>query len=158
MTISFKQIEPGTIPLNLLLEADPSEQCIRSYLAGSLCFGAFEQGVLVGACVTNSRLAGISEIFNIAVLPAEQKKGVGTELLKFTCQQLAERGFHKVVLGTGMFGYQIKFYQRQGFLLDGVIKDFFIDNYDEPVFERGRQHIDMARLSLSLQGMQDKVR
>lgn len=146
----YKQIDAQVIPLSLLLEADPSEQSIRSYLPGSLCFGAFEQGKLVGACVTNSKQADISEIYNIAVLPEYQAKGIGSGLLRFVLQQLSEHGFRQVVLGTGTFSYQLKFYQRQGFRYDGIIKDFFIDNYDEPVYERGRQHIDMVRLSLTL--------
>ena len=130
----FKQMDARAIPLSLLLEADPSEKCIRSYLSGSLCFGAFEQGSLVGACVTKAKQAGISEIYNIAVQPEYQKKGIGSGLLRFVLQQLVECGFRQAVLGTGIFGHQLKFYQRLGFQPDGVIKDFFIDNYDEPVY------------------------
>lgn len=148
----YKQIDAQVIPLCLLLEADPSEKCIQSYLPGSLCFGAFEQGKLVGACVTNSKQTGISEIYNIAVLAEYHAKGIGSGLLRFGLQELSARGFRQVVLGTGTFGYQLKFYQRLGFRVDGVVEDFFIDHYDEPVFERGRQHIDMVRLSLTLNG------
>ncbi|HHX8485342.1 TPA: GNAT family N-acetyltransferase [Vibrio diabolicus] len=151
----YKKIDAQVIPLSLLLEADPSEKCIRSYLPGSLCFGAFEQGKLLEACVTNAKQAGISEIYNIAVVPAYQAQGIGSGLLRFVLQELSVRGFRKVVLGTGTFGYQLKLYQHLGFRVDGVIKDFFIDNYDEPIFERGRQHIDMARLSLTLNEARD---
>ncbi|WP_331435775.1 hypothetical protein [Photobacterium gaetbulicola] len=53
-------------------------------------------------------------------------------------------------MGTGTFGYQLAFYQREGFRVVGIDKDFFLDHYDEPVMENGIQHKDMLRLQLIL--------
>lgn len=150
--MKVKQIKAALIPMALLLEADPSESCIRSYLAGSLCFAAFDNDELLGACVTNVKQAGVTEVYNIAVFPEHQNRGVGSELLSLVIKHLTESGVKEVVLGTGTFGYQLAFYQSLGFRVEGVIKNFFKDHYDEPIFENGLQHIDMLRLSLKLNG------
>jgi len=53
-----------------------------------------------------------------------------------------------VVVGTGTYGYQLGFYQRQGFRVDRIDKDFFLKHYPEPIVEDGIQHKDMLRLTL----------
>ena len=55
-------------------------------------------------------------------------------------------------MGTGTFGYQLAFYQRQGFRATGIDRDFFVKNYPEPIFEDGIQLFDMLRLTLRLSG------
>jgi len=44
----------------------------------------------------------------------------------------------------------LAFYQRFGFRVDSILKDYFIINYDEPIFENGIQLKDMLRLILKL--------
>lgn len=148
--MNYRQIAPETIPMELLLLADPSEKCIHSYLLGSICFGVFDGEDLLGACVVNSKQDGVSEIYNLAVLETHQKRGIGTNLMRFVLAELAQQGIKMVELGTGLFGHQLAFYQSLGFEVESVVKDFFVENYDEPIFERGQQHIDMARMSKSL--------
>jgi ribosomal protein S18 acetylase RimI-like enzyme len=93
----------------------------------------------------------VIELFNISVQPDQQAKGIGSRLLKFTLAQLSEQGFRRVELGTGAFGYQLAFYQRLRFRVDSVIKDYFLDNYTEEIYEEGIQHKDMLRLYTHLQ-------
>jgi hypothetical protein len=45
---------------------------------------------------------------------------------------------------------QIRFYTRCGFQYDHTIKDFFIDNYKEPVYDSGVQCVDMVILKCPL--------
>jgi len=136
--------------MSLLLIADPSEIKINEYLHGANCFGAFVNEELVGVCITNSNINGEIEIFNIASLPNERKKGIGSNLLKFVINECSKRAVKKLVLGTGTFGYQLTFYQRLGFRVDSVLKDFFTTNYDHPIYEDGIQHHDMLRLAINL--------
>lgn len=148
--IHFKEISGNSIPLSLLLIADPLENKIRDYLKNSICFGAFINGDLVCACVTNSNIEGELELFNIASLPNIQGQGIGSKLLKFVIAEFKNRKVNRLVLGTGTFGYQLAFYQRLGFRVNAVVKNFFIDNYDEPIYENGIQHCDMLRLSIQI--------
>ncbi|WP_198422013.1 hypothetical protein [Stenotrophomonas acidaminiphila] len=41
-----------------------------------------------------------------------------------------------------------RFYQRHGFRVFQVDRDFFLRNYDEAIVEDGIQHRDMLRLAL----------
>ncbi len=55
-----------------------------------------------------------------------------------------KNGYHV----TGTFGYQLTFYQREGFRVDSIDKDFFLVNYEKPIYEAGIQLQDMLRLVL----------
>ena len=55
----------------------------------------------------------------------------------------------RLEVGTGTFGYQLAFYQREDFRADAIDKDFFLINYEEPIFENGIQLKDMLRLGLN---------
>ena len=150
LLIHFKEISADLIPLSLLLIADPSEIKISEYLEGSICFGAYVHNELVTVCVTNSNGDGETEIFNIASLPNMQQNGTGSKLLEFVINEFAKRKVKKLVLGSGAFGYHLTFYQRLGFRVESVVKDFFTENYDEPIYENGIQHHDMLRLVINL--------
>lgn len=134
----------------MLLHADPSEKCIDRYLPQSKCFGAFVEDSLADVCVTNLNETGDWEIFNIVVIPEKQKQGIGTKLLNFVIRYFENIGEKSLELGTGTFGYQLLFYQRFGFRVESIRRNFFVDNYSDPIYEDGVQLKDMLRLSLKL--------
>ncbi len=146
----FKKISSDAIPMRLLLEADPSEKRVTEYLKEAECFGAWIDNQLSGACVTHGVDEITVEIANISIFPGEQRNGIGTKLLAYVIESLADKDVKRVVLGTGAFGHQLTFYQRLGFRVDSIIKDFFLDNYNDPIYESGIQHKDMLRLALNL--------
>lgn len=138
--------------MELLLLADPSEEKIRGYLPESRCFVASRGEVVVGACVVRPRGAGAHELMSIAVHPEHQKSGYGTALLKWVVEVLRSSGARQLEVGTGTFGYQLAFYQRQGFRVTSIDHDFFVRNYPEPIFENGIQLLDMLRLTRTYSG------
>jgi ribosomal protein S18 acetylase RimI-like enzyme len=146
--IQYREVTVDSIPMSLLLLADPLESKVCDYLNGATCFGAFIENELVSVCVTNTNIEGEIELFNIASLPNLQGQGIGTKLLEFVISELKNCNVTKLVLGTGTFGHQLAFYQRLGFRVDAVVKNFFTDNYDEPIYENGIQHYDMLRLTI----------
>ncbi|NAW63860.1 GNAT family N-acetyltransferase [Photobacterium halotolerans] len=148
--IEIQHLDAAQIPMSLLLEADPSEACIQRYLNGAYCLAAVVDGEIIGVCVAKLIAENTFEVFNLAVYPAFQQQGIGSQLLSALFPRLKEQGVQSVVLGTGTFGYQLMFYQRLGFRVESVIKDFFLDHYDEPIFELGIQHKDMLRLRVDL--------
>ncbi len=148
--IEIKEISPDLVPQKLLLEADPSIERVNQYLEGSLCYVAVIQKEIVGVCVLNPIDKNRIELFNIAVLPENQKSGIGSQLLQFVLDSVREKNFESVELGTGTFGYQLTFYQRFGFRVASILKNYFINNYDEPIFENEIQLKDMLRLILKL--------
>lgn len=152
MSLSIREISVTHAPIELLLLADPSEEKIRSSLSGSKCFVAMRDASVVGACVVQPRGADSYELMSIAVLPEQQRSGYGTELLRWVIDFYRHAGARQLELGTGTFGYQLAFYQRQGFRVTSIDRDFFVRNYPQPIFEDGIRLIDMLRLTLSYPG------
>ncbi|KZN35736.1 hypothetical protein N474_18295 [Pseudoalteromonas luteoviolacea CPMOR-2] len=138
------------LPLSLLLEADPSEAAIASYMASAQRFVAKRGDSIVAVCIVKPLSNQICEICNIAVIAELQKKGLGTRLLTFVLAQLKAQQYLRVELGTGTFGYQLTYYQRMGFRVESVEKDYFLKHYNQPLFEHGIQHKDRLKLYLSL--------
>mgnify|MGYP000604451256 CR=1 FL=1 len=146
-------IEPEKLPLGLLLEADPSIEKVQAYLANGICFAAVVDNTVIAACVFQRRSHTSIELMNIAVQPTYQAQGIGSKLLAYAIAEIKYKGVEIIELGTGTFGHQLSFYQKLGFRVESVIKNHFLDNYPEPVFENGIQHKDMLRLTLYLKGI-----
>ncbi|MEZ8026802.1 GNAT family N-acetyltransferase [Enterovibrio norvegicus] len=144
--MKYIKAKSSDIPLDLLLEADPSEASISSYLSDSWCFTASDNARILAVCVVKPQNDGFAEIYNVSVYPEYQGQGIGSALLTFLLSQLPNKGVTRVELGTGIFGYQLTYYQRLGFRVDSVVKDHFLRNYSELIFEKGIQHQDMLRL------------
>ncbi|MCE8020437.1 GNAT family N-acetyltransferase [Halomonas sp. MCCC 1A11036] len=140
---------PGTeAPFDLLLEADPSLDTIKHYLERSICHVAIVEGETVGTYVIQPLGDDVHELMNIAVAPAHQRKGIGARLLDHAIATVREAGARRLELGTGTFGYQLTYYQRAGFRVVAVERDYFLAHYDEPIYENGIQHKDRLRLAL----------
>lgn len=148
--MQYIEVKSSQIPLALLLEADPSEVSIATYLADSWCFAALNNERIVAACIVKPHTSSLAEIFNVSVYPQLQGQGIGSELLRSVLSRLPSKGINRVELGTGTFGYQLTYYQRLGFRADSVIKDHFLLKYPEPICENGIQHKDMLRLYIQL--------
>ncbi len=146
-----EQVKPSDIPMSLLLEADPDEDMVLSYLDACLAFALIEDDEVVGACLLKQEVEGNSaELMNIAIWPDKQKLGLGSVLLKGVLASDSVANLDRVWLKTGTFGHQLSFYQRQGFRVERVVKNYFVDNYPEPIFENGIQHQDMLILELQI--------
>lgn len=150
MPLLIQQVPPTQAPIDLLLLADPSEEKIRSYLHQSGCFVASLGAMVIGACLVQPLGPTSHEIMSIAVHPDHQKSGTGTLLLKWVIDFYRRSGAQQLEVGTGSFGYQLAFYQRQGFRVTGIERNFFIDNYNKPIIEDGIRLYDMLRLVLQL--------
>jgi hypothetical protein len=51
-----------------------------------------------------------------------------------------------MLVGTGDVPSSLSFYQKCGFEESHRIQNFFTDNYDHPMFEDGKQLVDMVYL------------
>ena len=49
-------------------------------------------------------------------------------------------------VGTGDSMSTIPFYEKCGFIRSHSIKNFFVDNYDHPIYDGGVQLVDMIYL------------
>ena len=125
---------------------------MKSYPESALYFSAFKQQILVsvGVVDVDSGYSTEAELLNISTYPEHQGSGVGKALMNAIIQYLRKEGVGLLKLGTGTFGYQLSFYQKLGFRVVEVEKDYFLRHYPEPIFENGIQHKDRLILELRL--------
>ncbi|HJB14595.1 MAG TPA: GNAT family N-acetyltransferase [Candidatus Blautia excrementipullorum] len=134
--------------MDLLLLADEQECMIEKYLDRGTMFVLNDNGVKA-VCVVTDENNGILEIKNIAVEPASQRKGYGKQLIQFLKDKY--NGAFKILqVGTGDSPLTVPFYESCGFKKTHCIKNFFVDNYDHPIYECGKQLIDMVYLQMKI--------
>jgi len=135
-----KIIERSEIPFDLLDTADPSRSRINEYLKTGTCYVAKIDFRVVGVLVLNQIDSASMEVKNIAVNENEQGKGFGKALLGYAEVVSRALGYEKLVIGTGNSSlHQLALYQKEGFEMCEILKDFFVKNYSEPIFENGIQ-------------------
>lgn len=150
--LTIKRIEKlGKIPYDLLLLADPSKKNIDKYIFSGDIYIIEKDGITIGCYVLHSINSETIEIKNIVVEPAYQGKGIGLYLLNHATEEAKVKGFKSIIIGTGNSSVgQLYLYQKAGFRISNIIKDFFIDNYDEPIIENGIACRDMVMLTKAL--------
>ncbi|WP_062049049.1 GNAT family N-acetyltransferase [Bacillus sp. JCM 19034] len=135
-------------PIDLLLLADPSRRLVEEYLKRGVCYVAEDNKAIVGVYVLLPTRPETVELVNIAVSEDEQGKGIGKQLLMDAIQKSKQMGYKTIEVGTGNSSIdQIALYQKCGFRIIGVDRDFFIRHYEEKIFENGIWCRDMLRLS-----------
>lgn len=130
--------------LPLLLLADEQEDMIDRYLERGDMYVLDDEGVRA-ECVVTDEGCGILELKNIAVCPESQKQGYGKALIDFIERKYSGR-FSVLQVGTGDSPLTIPFYEKCGFVRSHIVRDFFITNYDHPIYENGIQLRDMIYL------------
>lgn len=136
----------------LLLLADPSEKAVASSLDTAECFIAETDDGIVGTYIAGGISGEAAEIFNIAVAEDVQGQGIGRAMLMDAIERYASKGYLWIYIGTGNSSIgQLALYQKCGFRIDGIIRDFFTDNYEGKIVENGIWCRDMIRLVKTLQ-------
>ena len=134
--------------LDLLLRADEQEDMVDRYLERGTMYVLVDDGVKA-ECVVTDEGNGILELKNVAVEPAAQGKGYGKAIVDFLVR--TDTGQYAVLqVGTGDSPSTIPFYESCGFRRHHLVKDFFIDHYDHPIYECGVQMVDMVYLQRRL--------
>ncbi len=138
------------IPYSVLLLADETTEAINRYIFDSIIFVLEENNRIIGLYALQELNAEEIEIKNFAVVPDFQGKGIGTLLLRDAVKGAKAKGFKVIIVGTGDVTKQLKFYQKMGFEIVAVRKNFFVDNYPKPIYENGVQLKDMVVLKKEL--------
>ena len=134
--------------LDLLLLADEQESMIDKYLERGELFALYD-GDLKSICVVIQESDDVCELKNIATYEKWHGYGYGSKLLNHIFTHYKGE-YTTMPVGTGDSPWILQFYQKNGFTISHRIKNFFIDNYDHPMFEDGVQLVDMVYLSKAL--------
>lgn len=130
--------------LGLLLLADEQEDMIDRYLERGTMY-VLEDGGVRAECVVTDEGNGILELKNLAVEPAAQGRGYGKAMVDFLVRTYKEQ-YAVLQVGTGDSPSTIPFYEACGFRRHHLVKNFFIDHYDHPIYEGGVHLADMVYL------------
>ena len=130
---------------DLLLLADPEEEAVLKYLDRGRMFVVESKGQGVAEAVVAEREDGQLELKNLATDPANQHQGHATQLIEYIRTAFAGK-YDKLYVGTAWEGL----YERWGFEYAYTVKNFFVDNYQEMIFDEGRQCIDMIYFVMDL--------
>jgi aminoglycoside 6'-N-acetyltransferase I len=139
------------IPYELLLIADPTEEAINKYIFNSDIFVFEQNNKIVGIYAVQAIGGDRVEIRNMAVAAECQGRGIGRLLLRDAVLRAREAGYKVIRIGTGDASKkQLRLYQEEGFEVVGVRKNYFVDNYPEPIDEEGMRLKDMVMLEKEL--------
>ncbi|PES94703.1 GNAT family N-acetyltransferase [Priestia megaterium] len=150
--MNIRSLKPSEeYPLDLLLLADPSEEIVKEYIKRGECFVAEDNNLIVGVYVLLPTRPETLELVNIAVNEELHNKGIGRQLVRDAVEKARSKGYKTIEVGTGNSSIgQLYLYQKCGFRIVSIDKDFFIRHYAEPIFENNIQCQDMIRLSQDL--------
>jgi ribosomal protein S18 acetylase RimI-like enzyme len=128
----------------ILRDADEDDQRVRTTLANDAytTYAALDGEQLVGAA-TVCWQEHESEIEYIAVAPLVRGKGYGKAIMAALLEEARLHHVRAVLVGTGNSSpYHIAFYQKCGFRMDHIRKDYF-DYIQPPLIENGIPLRDM---------------
>lgn len=134
--------------ISLLLLADEQENMIDRYLDRGTMYVLDDNGIKA-ECVVTDEGNGILEIKNIAAEPDCQGMGYGKALIEYIADRYKEK-YSVLQVGTGDSPLTIPFYEKCGFIRSHIIRNFFTDNYNHPIYECGIQLKDMIYLQRKL--------
>ena len=134
--------------MSLLLEADPSEKIVNKYLQDGDLFVLTYKKDVAGVAVVTKVDADTCELKNIATKEQYRGMGYGKQMIKYLADNYKQK-YKRMIVGTTE--NNIPFYVKQGFnKYEKTIKNFFIDNYEEELWDGDLQCIDMYYYSKNL--------
>ncbi len=135
----------------ILLQAEESERALRWGLANLVdavyCMRIDAKSIAVA---TVQWRADPAEVIELAVHPAFHGQGHGRRMLEWILAEAQNRAKTSLIVGTANSSIgNIAFYQRCGFRMDHVRRDYFF-YYRTPIYENGIQIRDMLVFSYDL--------
>ena len=160
MTVAIRQARPDEIEslIPILVLADNSERALRWSLENlSDTVYVAEENNRTVAAVTVRWNSDPCEIVELAVAENFQRKGIGKTVVETLVAEARARGKSKILVGTANASIgNIIFYQRCGFRMDHVRRDYF-GYLQKPEFENDIEVKDMIVFSLELEASQTET-
>lgn len=135
--------------MSLLLLADEQEDMIRKYMNKGDMFVLYDKDQVCSVCIVVQKDGQTCELKNLATDKRYQRKGYGKQMVNYISEYY-KQSYQYMIVGTGQSPLTLPFYQNCGFYISHRVKNFFIDNYDHPIFEAGKQLVDMIYLKKEL--------
>lgn len=149
--LTLRTLTPGeNIPYSLLLLADETKEAIDKYIHQSVIYVLGYAQEIIAVCATAMISEGVMEIKNIAVREDWQNKGVGYRFLLDIIDKAREQECSELIICTpDCAKKQLYLYQKAGFRISDIVRDYYRNHYPEPIYENGVQLKDMVILKMS---------
>ena len=134
--------------LDLLLLADEQEDMIDKYLDRGTLFALYDDD-LKSTCVVTDEGDDTYELQSLATYPQFQGQGYARRLINHVCDFYKCNGL--MIVGTG--DSLIPFYEKSGFVFSHRVENYFIEHYDEPIWDGGVLLKDKVYLKKDLTGI-----
>lgn len=141
------------IPYDLLLLADETKEAIDKYIATCTILTLVHPitNENIGVMAIKQINSDTLELKNIAITEQYQAQGLGSEMLSFVKSYARKKNLQYIWVGTADVGHlQHRFYMHNGFEMNHIRNNFFVDNYSEPIIENGLQMKHMLVFSYNL--------
>jgi GNAT superfamily N-acetyltransferase len=154
--IALDEIPPGPRRqeyMDLLLLADESESQVATYIdAGTLYVAREADGTAAGLALVIPA-GDEAELKSVAVREDRQGRGIAKAMIAAVIERQRDAGIRRMTVATGTSSLgPLALYQKLGFRLDRVDRDFFTPErgYPEEIWENGIRLLDMIWLDLEL--------
>lgn len=139
------------VPYHVLLLADETREAIDKYAHTGNIYILENETQIIAVYVLSPLNDFRIELKNIAVLQAFQRKGIGRLLLSDAIIRAKKLGYGEIIVGTPAVSEALtRFYKSVGFSVCGIRKNFYADNYPDPIIEDGILLTDMIVLKMKL--------
>ncbi len=139
------------VPYELLMSADPSKSTIDEYIDRGTCYVMKDKDIIVGEFILLETDSEQMEVMNLAVDSKYMNRGNGRILVEKAIELAREEGMKILEISTRNSSIgQIALYQKCGFRIVGIEKDFYTNTYKEEIIENGIKCYDIIRFELKL--------
>ena len=127
--------------INLLLEADPEIDVVNKYINDGDMYVVKLDGQVLAEILITKVDEETCELKNIATLPESRGQGLAKLLINYVFNIYKEK-YKRMIVGTTE--NMIPFYVLNGFTkYYKTVKNFFVDNYKEEIWDGDFHCIDM---------------
>jgi len=161
--VSFAKIPTGAereAYLHLLLLADESEIQVRASMNNGTLYAYWtgDDSAPAGIILATPDSDETVELKAVAVASERQGQGIGTQMMRAVLDDLRDLNVRRVTVGTGNAGIgQLAFYQKAGFRLRHIERDYFTPErgYPADLSENGIPLRDMVWMDLEFASASD---
>ena len=133
----------------LLLLADEQESMVERYIDRGTMYVLEDEDEVRAECVVTDEGNGIMEVQNLAVAEQYQRHGYGRKMIRFIAGRYHDE-YNTLKVCTGDSPLTVPFYESCGFATYDISKNYFLEHYDHPIFEGGRQLRDRVCMKMDL--------
>lgn len=127
--------------IELLLEADPDKTIVDNYIKEGEMYVIIENNKVVCEVIVTKIDEETCELKNIATLEKYRGKGYASKIIEYIFD-IYKSKYKRMIVGTTE--NMIPFYVLNGFTkYHHTVKNFFVDNYKEEIWDGNLHCIDM---------------